>query len=285
MNIKLENVSYKYNPGTAEEVAALENVSLELGGNSFIAIIGSTGSGKSTLVQLLNGLEKPTSGSITWDGEEIYGQKDEKKLIRDIRCRVGVSFQYPENQLFETDVFSDVSFGPKNQGLDKEETDKRARRALDAVGIKEDYYEKSPFELSGGEMRRVAIAGMLAMEPEVMIFDEPTAGLDPMGKKEILEKIKEIQRETQITVILVSHTMEEVAAYADRVIALNDAHVIFDLPVHEMFEKYEELEKIGLAAPEVKYFALKLKEAGLDIDTNVITVNEAKEAILKALGR
>lgn len=283
MQIKLENVNFIYNEGSEEEKTALHDISLELGGDCFIAVIGSTGSGKSTLIQLLNGLHKPNSGKITWDGQEIYGQKDEKKLIRDIRCRVGLTFQYPEHQLFETDVYSDVAFGPKNLGADADEIKRRAEKALEAVGIEKELYERSPFELSGGQMRRAAIAGMLAMEPEILILDEPTAGLDPKGKTEILEKIKEIQQNNHITVVLVSHTMEEVAAYADRVIALDKGTVAMDLPVHDIFEKHGELEKLGLEAPEVKYFVERLAAKGMNIDTGAITVNEAKDAILKAL--
>lgn len=283
MQIKLENVNFIYNEGSEEEKTALRDINLELGGDCFIAVIGSTGSGKSTLIQLLNGLHKPNSGKITWDGQEIYGQKDEKKLIRDIRCRVGLTFQYPEHQLFETDVYSDVAFGPKNLGADADEIRRRAEKALEVVGIEKELYERSPFELSGGQMRRAAIAGMLAMEPEILILDEPTAGLDPKGKTEILEKIKEIQRNNHITVVLVSHTMEEVAAYADRVIALDKGTVAMDLPVHDIFEKHGELEKLGLEAPEVKYFVERLAAKGMNIDTGAVTVNEAKDAILKAL--
>ena len=284
MQIKLEKVNYIYNPGTPEEVTALSDIDLEIGGDSFIAVIGSTGSGKSTFIQLLNGLLKPSSGRITFDGQEIYGLKNEKKLLRDLRCRVGLTFQYPEHQLFETDVYADVSFGPKNLGLDKREIDRRVLRALRAVNIGGEYYKKSPFELSGGEMRRVAIAGMLAMEPEMLILDEPTAGLDPKGKKEILDKIKEIQQDRHITVILVSHSMEEVAEYADRVIALNGSEIVMDLPVRELFRHTEELEDLGLAAPEVKYFMQDLKESGLDVDPDAITVEEAAGSILKAFG-
>ena len=283
MQIRLEDVNYIYNPGTTYENCALKDINVEIGGDSFTAIIGSTGSGKSTFIQLLNGLIKPSGGRIFFDNEEIYGRDDEKKLLRDLRCRIGLTFQYPEHQLFEEDVFTDVAFGPKNLGIDKDESEKRVRRALKAVGIGEEFYKKSPFELSGGQMRRVAIAGMLAMEPEMLILDEPTAGLDPAGKIEILDMLKDIRQERHITVVLVSHTMEEVALYADRVIAMTKAQIIYDLPTHEMFEHYKELEEIGLKAPEVKYFAESLKEAGMDLDTNVITVAETKRAILSAL--
>ncbi len=285
MNIKLDHVNYIYNEGTSEEVCALNDISLEFGKSEFIAMIGSTGSGKSTLIQLLNGLLKPTSGDITFNGENIYGLKDEKKRIRDIRCKVGVTFQYPEHQLFEKDVYTDVAFGPKNLGCSKDETDRRVKKALDGMGVSREDYKKSPFDLSGGEMRRVAIAGMLAMEPEMLILDEPTAGLDPMGKKATLNKLKEIRQERQIPVILVSHSMEEVAAYADRVIVMSRSRVLYDLPSHQLFEHYKELEEIGLKAPEVKYAVEALKGAGLDIDTNVITVDEAVKAVLSALGK
>jgi len=280
MIITFEHVNYIYNRGTAEEVCAVRDLSTEIGGDSFIAVIGSTGSGKSTFIQMLNGLLKPTEGRILFDGREIFGKKDEKKLLRDLRCRVGLTFQYPEHQLFESDVYSDVAFGPKNLGADDAEIERRVKRALDAVSIGEEYYKKSPFELSGGEMRRVAIAGMLAMEPEMLILDEPTAGLDPRGKTEILDKLKSIQQENHITVVLVSHTMEEVAGYADRVIAMHDSRMILDRPVHEIFSDIRTLEEAGLAAPEVRYFMDELKEAGLDIDTDAITVEEARDRIL-----
>lgn len=283
MQITFENVNYIYNQGTAGEVTALRNISTTVGGDQFIAVIGNTGSGKSTFIQMMNGLLKPSSGKILYDGSEIFGQKNEKKLLRDLRCRVGLTFQYPEHQLFETDVYSDVAFGPKNKGMDSAEIPDKVKRALDAVGMDESYYEKSPFELSGGEMRRVAIAGMLAMEPDMLILDEPTAGLDPLGKVEILNKLKSIQQEMHITVILVSHTMEEVARYADRVIALNEGEILFDLPVYEAFADLGRLESAGLMAPEVRYFMEELKEEGLDINENCITVGEACREIIKKL--
>ena len=283
MNIQFENVSFKYNPDTAYEVEALKDISIEIGGDSFIAVIGSTGSGKSTFIQLLNGLVKPSGGKILYDGEEIFGKKDEKKLLRELRCRVGLTFQYPEHQLFETDVYSDVAFGPKNQGIPEEEIPAKVAKALDAVGMDESIYKKSPFELSGGEMRRVAIAGMLAMEPDMLILDEPTAGLDPLGKVEILKKLKSIQEEMHITVVLVSHTMEEVARYADRVIALDGGRVIFDLPVHEAFSDTRRLEEMGLMAPAVCYFMEELEEAGFEAGCGCITVGEARDAIMRYL--
>ena len=283
MQITFEHVNYIYNPDTIEEVAALKDVNVTVGGDNFIAVIGSTGSGKSTFIQMMNGLLSPSTGRILYDGEEIFGQKEEKKLLRELRCRVGLTFQYPEHQLFETDVYKDVAFGPKNQGKSKEETDVCVRKALDAVGLGEEYYKKSPFELSGGEMRRAAIAGMLAMEPEMLILDEPTAGLDPVGKIEILDKLKSIQQEMHITVVLVSHTMEEVARYADRVIALNKGEVLFDLPVKQAFADTDMLERAGLMAPPVRYFMQMLKGAGIDIDPGCITVTQARDEIMRLL--
>ncbi|MBE6016664.1 MAG: energy-coupling factor transporter ATPase [Lachnospiraceae bacterium] len=283
MQIEFENVNYIYNPGTAEEVTALKNITVTVGGDQFIAVIGNTGSGKSTFIQMMNGLIKPSGGKILYDGREIFGQKNEKKLLRDLRCRVGLTFQYPEHQLFETDVYTDVAFGPKNQGVSSEEIPERVKRALEAVGMDESYHQKSPFELSGGEMRRAAIAGMLAMEPDMLILDEPTAGLDPLGKVEILNKLKSIQQENHITVILVSHTMEEVARYADRVIAMDGGEILFDLPVYEAFSDLDRLEDMGLMAPEVRYFMEDLKDAGLDINENCITVGEACREIERIL--
>ena len=283
MIIKLENIGYTYNPDTTFAAAALEGISFELGGGGFNALIGSTGSGKSTLIQLLNGLLKPTAGTILFDGENIYESQDYKKRLRKIRCRVGEVFQYPEHQLFESDVITDVAFGPKNLGLDKDAAYERAERALEDVSFPKEDYKRSPFELSGGQMRRAAIAGILAMDPEILILDEPTAGLDPSGKKEILDKVKEIQINRGITVLLVSHSMEEVADYADRVLVLDKGRLLFDAPVREVFRQYKTLEKIGLRAPKARYFALDLKAAGLDIDTDVINIEEAAEAVLKAL--
>ncbi|MBO7729984.1 MAG: energy-coupling factor transporter ATPase [Lachnospiraceae bacterium] len=279
MIIRLENVNYIYNPGTAEEVKAISDVNLELGGDSFTAIIGSTGSGKSTLIQMLNGLLEPSSGSITYDGVPIYKEgkltKEEKKALRTLRCRVGLVFQYPEYQLFEENVLKDVCYGPKNLGFSKEEQEEKARAALSAVGLSESLYDKSPFEISGGEKRRVAIAGVLAMEPEVLILDEPTAGLDPLGKSQILELLKKYQQERHVTVILVSHSMEEVAQYADRVIALYKAKVVLDGSTREVFSHRKELEEIGLGVPEVCAFTQSI---GLG---DTLTVEEAAEKILQ----
>ena len=279
MIIKLEHVNYLYNPDTVEKVIAVDDVNLEIGGNSLTAIIGSTGSGKSTLIQMLNGLLKPTSGTVSYDGEVIFTEgketKEQKKKIRDLRCRVGLVFQYPEYQLFDETVLKDVCYGPKNQGFTQEEAEKKARKALEEVHMPEKSILKSPFDLSGGQKRRAAIAGVLAMEPEVLILDEPTAGLDPKGKTEVLDLLKRYQREKETTVILVSHSMEEVAQYADRVIAMHKSKVILDGPTHEVFSHREELEAIGLGVPEVQAFteSLGIKDA--------ITVQEACDAILQ----
>ena len=283
MKITLKNVEYTYDPDTSFASKALSDINLEIGSPGFCAVIGSTGSGKSTLIQLLNGLLKPTAGTILYDGRNIYEEDDHKKELRQIRCRVGEVFQYPENQLFESDVITDVSFGPKNLGFRKEEAAAKAEKALRDVNFPQSDYKKSPLELSGGQMRRAAIAGVLAMEPEILILDEPTAGLDPLGKTQILDKIKEIQENRNISVILVSHSMEEVAAYAERAVVLNKGQLLYDAPVKEVFSHYKELEKIGLRAPKARYFVEDLKAAGLDIDTDVINTEQAKEAILKAL--
>ena len=284
MIIKLEETEYTYGGGTSFEVKALSGINSELGKPGFCAVIGPTGSGKSTFIRLLNGLIKPTAGRILFDGEDIYASSDCKKRLRDIRCRVGEVFQYAENQLFESDVISDVAFGPKNLGLEKEAAYERAEKALEDVNFPKEGYKKSPFDLSGGQMRRVAIAGVLAMEPEILVLDEPTAGLDPKGKSEILDKIREIQESRNISVILVSHNMEEVAAYAQRTIVLYKGNVLFDDPTAKVFDHYKELEEIGLKAPAARYFVCDLKSCGLDIDTNAISADQAADAVLKVFG-
>jgi len=282
MPVKIENLNYIYNEDTAFEKKALENIDLELPDGQFIGIIGHTGSGKSTLIQHLNGLIKATSGTIFYNGENIY--RDGYKM-RELRNQVGLVFQYPEHQLFEVDVFSDVCFGPKNQGLSLEEVEARAFEALRQVGLKEKYYKKSPFELSGGQKRRVAIAGILAMHPQVLILDEPTAGLDPRGRDDILNQIAKLHKERQITVILVSHSMEDIAKYVERIIVMNAGTVMYDGVPKDIFGHYKELEEIGLAAPQVTYVVKALEEKGFDIDTTATTVEEAKAAILQALGK
>lgn len=278
--MKLEKVSYVYSEGDAFEKKALDEISLEIPDGQFIGIIGHTGSGKSTLIQHLNGLLRATSGAIYYDGENIY---QEGYDMRTLRSKVGLVFQYPEHQLFEVDVFSDVCFGPKNLGLSKEEVEERAKKALTQVGLDESYYKKSPFELSGGQKRRVAIAGILAMHSQVLILDEPTAGLDPKGRDEILDQVALLQKERKITVILVSHSMEDVARYVDRIIVVNDGKILFDDTPKQVFQHYKELESVGLAAPQVTYVVKALKEKGWDIDTTATTVEEAKEAILLAI--
>ena len=273
-----DHISYIYSPGTAYEKKALDDVSLTINKGEFIGIIGHTGSGKSTLIQHFNGLEKATSGTIYFDGQDIY---DKDFNMKSLRSRVGLVFQYPEHQLFETTVLEDVKFGPKNLGLSKVEVDLRAFEAIKQVGLSEKCYDDSPFELSGGQKRRVAIAGVLAMKPEILILDEPTAGLDPRGRDEILDQIAKLHREG-LTVILVSHSMEDVAKYADRIIAMNSGKVAFDGTPKEVFRHYKELERMGLSAPQITYVMQAMKELGLDVDTDVSTVEEAKEEILKA---
>ncbi|MDO4523314.1 MAG: energy-coupling factor transporter ATPase [Eubacteriales bacterium] len=281
MSIKLEHVSYIYSQETAYEKKALDDINLEIPDGQFLGIIGHTGSGKSTLIQHLNGLVRATEGTVYYNGENIYAPGYSMKQLR---SRVGLVFQYPEYQLFEVDVFSDVCFGPKNLGLPKEEVERRAREALQQVGLKEKYYQKSPFELSGGQKRRAAIAGILAMQPEVLILDEPTAGLDPKGRDDILDQIARLHKERGITVVLVSHSMEDVARYVDRIIVMDQGRVRFDDTPRRVFEHYRELESIGLAAPQVTYLMQKLREKGMKVDTTATTVEEAKESILAALG-
>ena len=281
MSMKLKKVSYVYSEGDAFEKKALDEISLEIPDGQFIGIIGHTGSGKSTLIQHLNGLLRATSGAIYYDGENIY---QEGYDMRTLRSKVGLVFQYPEHQLFEVDVFSDVCFGPKNLGLSKEEVEERAKKALTQVGLDESYYKKSPFELSGGQKRRVAIAGILAMHPQVLILDEPTAGLDPKGRDEILDQIAYLHEERKITVILVSHSMEDIARYVERILVMNKGEKAFDGTPREVFAKYKELEAIGLAAPQITYIMHDLYDAGLKVDTQAITIEEAKESILSVLG-
>lgn len=277
--MKFENVSFTYSPNTAFEIHALKNINMEIRDGEFIGLIGHTGSGKSTLVQHFNGLMKATSGKIYYNGENIYG---EGYSMKELRGKVGLVFQYPEHQLFEVDVLTDVCFGPKNQGLSKEEAKERAIKALQMVGLKEKYYKQSPFELSGGQKRRVAIAGVLAMEPEVLILDEPTAGLDPKGRDEILDQLKRIHEERGITIILVSHSMEDVAKYVGRIIVMNQGEAMYDGTPKEVFSHYKELEKIGLAAPQVTYIMNALADKEFDVGTEATTIEEATEEIFRA---
>ena len=280
MSIKVEHLNYIYGEGTAFSQYALKDVNFTIEDGEFLGLIGHTGSGESTLIQHLNGLLRASSGAVYYNGENIYSDGyDMKKL----RSKVGLVFQYPEYQLFEVDVFSDVCFGPKNLGLDKEEIEARAKEALTLVGLDESFYEQSPFELSGGQKRRVAIAGVLAMKPEVLILDEPTAGLDPKGRDEILDKISQLHKEKGMTIILVSHSMEDMARYAGRLIVMNHGEKIFDDVPKEVFKHYKELEKMGLAAPQITYVVHELREHGVEIADDLTTVAEARDAILEAL--
>lgn len=280
MSIKIENLNYIYGKGTAYEIKALREINLVIEDGEFIGLIGHTGSGKSTLIQHLNGLIKADSGAIYVDGENIY---QDGYSMKKLRGKVGLVFQYPEHQLFEVDVFSDVCFGPKNQGFSEEEAAKKARLALQSVGLSEKYYKQSPFELSGGQKRRAAIAGVLAMEPNVLILDEPMAGLDPKGRDEILDEIARLHRERHLTILLVSHSMEDVAKYADRLIVMNKGSVQFQGTPREVFSHYKELENIGLSAPQITYLMHALREKGFSVDVNASTIAEAKKSILKCL--
>lgn len=282
MSIIADKINYTYEIGTGFERQALKNVSFAIEDGEFIGLIGHTGSGKSTLIQHLNGLVKATSGTVYFNGQDIY---DKDYNLKELRSKVGLVFQYPEHQLFETDIFKDVCFGPKNLGLPKLEVELRAFEALRMVGLEENLYYQSPFDLSGGQKRRVAIAGVLAMKPEVLILDEPTAGLDPKGRDDILECLKRLKEETGITIILVSHSMEDVAKYVNRIMVMNDGVLMYDDTPKNIFTHYRELEEIGLAAPQVTYIMNDLKSAGFDVNTSAITVDEAVESILKSMNR
>ena len=280
MSIRLEHVNYVYSEGTAYEKHALKDISLEIFDGQFIGIIGHTGSGKSTLIQHLNGLIRATGGAIYYNGENIYA---DGYSMKELRSRVGLVFQYPEYQLFEVDVLTDVCFGPRNLKLPEEEVKRRALEALQQVGLKEKYYDKSPFDLSGGQKRRAAIAGILAMQPDVLILDEPTAGLDPRGRDNILDQIAKLHRERGITVILVSHSMEDVAKYVDRIIVMDHGTIRYDDEPKKVFEHYRDLESIGLAAPQVTYVMQELADKGFHTDIHATTIEEAKNSILACL--
>ena len=282
MSLILDHVNYVYGEDTALAVHALKDVNLVIPDGQFIGLIGHTGSGKSTLVQHLNGLMQPTGGAIYYNGEDIHDKDYDKKRLR---SKVGLVFQYPEHQLFEIDVFKDVCFGPKNLGLSQKETELRAYAALKQVGLEDEFFYQSPFDLSGGQKRRVAIAGVLAMKPEILILDEPTAGLDPKGRDEILDQIAKLKEETGITVILVSHSMEDVAKYVERIIVMTQGSVLYDDAPAEVFKHYRELEKVGLAAPQVTYIMQALAGKGMPVDTSVTTIAEAKQEILRVLHR
>lgn len=278
MSIILDKVNYVYSEKTAYEIHALKDINLKIEDGEFIGIIGHTGSGKSTLIQHLNGLVKATSGGIYYNGQDIY---DEDFNMKELRGKVGLVFQYPEHQLFETTIFADVCFGPLNQGLSKKEAELQAFTALRSVGLPEEYWYQSPFELSGGQKRRVAIAGVLAMKPEVLVLDEPTAGLDPQGRDEILDQVAKMHKELGMTIILVSHSMEDVAKYVDRLIVMNHGSVMFDGTPKEVFHHYQELEAVGLAAPQVTYLMHELRKKGIPVDGEATTIEEAKASILK----
>ncbi len=281
MSIIIDHLIHEYETGTAMAVKAISDVSLQIPDGQFVGLIGHTGSGKSSLIQHLNGLLKPTSGTVYVGGEDIFDKDYDKKKLR---SRVGLVFQYPEHQLFEADVFTDVCFGPKNLGLEQKEVELRAYDALKKVGLEDDAFYVSPFDLSGGQKRRVAIAGVLAMKPEVLILDEPTAGLDPAGREEILGLIAGMQKETGMTIILVSHSMEDVANYVDRIIVMNKGSVMLDGSPKEVFSHVEQLEEAGLAAPEACYIMRDLQKAGFDLPGDVTRIEEAADAILNVFG-
>ena len=278
MSIQVDHISYTYMTHTSLEKKALDDVAFTLEKGEFVALIGHTGSGKSTLAEHLNGLLHPMAGKVLVDGVDLAAKTPEAKAARN---RVGMVFQYPEHQLFEVDVFSDVCFGPKNLGIQKDEIEKRAKEALQMVGLDESFYKQSPFDLSGGQKRRVAIAGVLAMKPEVLILDEPTAGLDPKGRDDILGLVQKLHNEQGLTIILVSHSMEDVARYVSRLVVMNHGEKVFDGTPKEVFRHYKELEAIGLAAPQITYVVHKLIDKGIPLDPDITTVEEAKNAILK----
>lgn len=282
MSVEIKNLSHTYSEGSPFEFKALKEINLTIEDGSFIGIIGHTGSGKSTLIQHLNGLLTPTSGTVLVDGKDIFETK--KAQLIQLRHQIGLVFQYPEHQLFEETVQKDVAFGPRNQGLTEDEIDQRVRQSIKMVGLDFDAIkDKSPFELSGGQMRRVAIAGVLAMEPAVLILDEPTAGLDPRGREEILAQIKSLHRQKQITVILVSHSMEDIGKMVDKILVMNEGEVVFYDTPNRVFTEISTLESIGLAVPEVTYLMRRLKEKYPEIREDIFTVEAAKKEILKVV--
>lgn len=278
MSIIVDKVNYVYSQGTAYEIQALKNINLKIEDGEFIGIIGHTGSGKSTLIQHLNGLTKATSGAIYYNGADIY---DEGYNLKELRSKVGLVFQYPEHQLFETTIFEDVCFGPKNQGLTKEEAELRAFAALKSVGLPEEVYYYSPFDLSGGQKRRVAIAGVMAMRPEVLILDEPTAGLDPRGREEILQEIQAYRNQTGATILLVSHSMEDVARHAKKILVMNAGKVFCYDTVANVFRRSQELQAIGLAVPQITRVCDALRARGVPLTDDIFTVEQAKQQLLE----
>jgi energy-coupling factor transport system ATP-binding protein len=277
-HLKTENLTYVYGEGTPFKITALDNVNIDIEKGEFVAIIGHTGSGKSTLVQHLNGLLKPTSGNIFLDGKNIH---DSKGTLYDARFRVGLCFQYPEYQLFEETVYKDIAFGPTNMGLSKTEIDSRVRNAAKYVGIPDEMLLKSPFDLSGGEKRRVAIAGVISMEPEILILDEPTSGLDPMGREQILGLVRNYREQTGKTVIIVSHSMDDVAKYATKVIVMNSSKVEMSGTVDEVFEKSSQLREIGLSVPQITEIFIKLREKGYHVSEKIYTVEQGYNELKK----
>ncbi len=277
MSLRIDDITYVYDKGTAMSVNALDHISVEIPDGQFIGLVGHTGSGKSTFVQMLNGILQPTTGHIYWNEQDILAENFDRKSLR---ANVGLVFQYPEHQLFETDVLTDVMFGPKNLELSEEECRQRAQEALTRVGLAREFWEMSPFDLSGGQKRRAAIAGVLAMHPQILILDEPTAGLDPRGRDEILDMVRSMKRELHMTIVLVSHSMDDVAEYADRILVMNAGKIMMDGSPEEVFSRYQELEEIGLAAPQMVYIMQYLRECGLQVDTNKLTVTAAAEEIL-----
>ncbi len=280
--LRAENLSLVYGKGTPFEKKAVDNVNFEINKGEVIGIIGHTGSGKSSLVQMLNGLFKPTQGTVYFDGTDIFANPKE---LRKLRFNIGLVFQYPENQLFEDTVAKDIAFGPKNMGLSQEEIDERVLRAANFAGLKKELLERSPFDLSGGEKRRAAIAGVIAMEPEVLILDEPTAGLDPVGKDVLLSQIEAYHKESGNTVLLVSHNMEDIARISDRVLVMNDSHLIMLDTPENVFSRVEELKSIGLRIPEITEITIKLKEAGVPLKDGILTVEQAFTEICRLLGK
>ena len=279
--LQIEHLTHTYSAGTPFQRSAVEDMSLSVMDGEFLGIIGHTGSGKSTLIQHLNGLLKPTSGRILLQGRDIWA---DPKKIRDVRFQVGLVFQYPEYQLFEETVYKDIAFGPKNMGLSEEEIDRRVRDAAAFVGLTEAMLDKSPFELSGGQKRRVAIAGVIAMEPKVLVLDEPTAGLDPRGRDDILARIQDYHRAKNASVVLVSHSMEEIARNVDRIVVLSDSHVLMEGTPRQVFARAHELEQVGLDIPQVTKVALALRQRGLPVDTAVYTVEALRDALLQRKG-
>ncbi len=280
MSLEVKHLSYSYNHGSAYETRAVDDVSFKIDKGDFVGLIGHTGSGKSTLVQLLNCLLEPSEGTVLVDGKDVFESEDTKRANR---FKVGLVFQYPENQLFEMTVYDDVCFGPKNMKLADDEIEKRAKRALSLAGVEEKDYDKSPIALSGGQKRRVAIAGLLAMEPDILILDEPTAGLDPMGREDILSELKKLQKEHDMTIILVSHSMDDVANYADKVLVMDKGKLILDGDVSAVFKEVDLLTSVGLAPPEISYIIRDLNEKGFGIDTDITNVEDFKVELLKIL--